>query len=192
MGNTTSDFHTLLDAFLSNKERPISEFYQSEYPKTKHFILKNGGDIDQVNDIFQEAFFSCWKKLSSGNFLPKTSLDIEAYLFTIAKNKWLDHVRIEAKKRTIPLNEFGNQMNELETTDLNDIHEKEQKLSITLSAFEKLGKDCKNLLTQFYFNKMSFKAIAINDNMEEASIKNKKYRCIQKLKELALNKKIEK
>lgn len=62
----------------------------------------------------------------------------------------------------------------------------EEQMSITLIAFENLGKACKDLLTQFYFNKMSMKTIAENLNIEEASAKNKKYRCIQKLKELAL------
>jgi len=192
MGNTTqiTEKFTLLDAFITNKEAPVREFYISEYPKTKHYILKNGGTVDHANDIFQEAYFSCWKKLSSGQFSPKNRAEIEAYLFTTAKNKWIDQVR--TKKKTTSIDTTAYQLSATETIQIHELNEQEQKLSITLNAFENLGEACKNLLTQFYFHKMSFKEIAVNNDMEEASVKNKKYRCIQKLKELALKKEIKK
>jgi len=79
-----------------------------------------------------------------------------------------------------------------ETTPIAEFYEKEERLTITLSAFESLGQACKDLLKQFYFHKMSLKSIAESLEMEEASAKNKKYRCIQKLKELALNKVLQK
>lgn len=190
MGDTTqiTARFTLLDAFTTNKEAPVREFYIAEYPKTKHYILKNGGAVDDANDIFQEAFFSCWKKLSSGQFSPKNRAEIEAYLFTTAKNRWIDQVRTQNKKKTISIDTTAHQLSATETIQIHELNEEEQKLSITLNAFKNLGQACKNLLTQFYFHKMSFKEIAINSDMEEASVKNKKYRCIQKLKELALNK----
>ena len=61
MESTAQRQHTLLDAFLTNKELLLKEFYIAEYPKTKYYILKNGGTIDNANDVFQEAFFACWK-----------------------------------------------------------------------------------------------------------------------------------
>lgn len=67
----TQDQFALLDAFLNNKEAPIRAFYITEYPKTKYYILKNGGTLDNANDVFQEAYFACWKKLSTGKFRPK-------------------------------------------------------------------------------------------------------------------------
>ena len=176
----------LLDAFLSNKEVPIKEFYIDEYPKTKYYVLKNGGTLDNANDVFQEAYFACWKKLSTGKFRPKNKAEIEAYLFTIAKNKWIDFTRTVAKKKTISIDEKIYELTDDETSKSSDRIEKEHQLNITLTAFENLGQACKDLLTQFYFQKLSLRDIAKNLDMEEASAKNKKYRCIQKLKELAL------
>ena len=176
----------LLDAFLSNKEVPIKEFYIDEYPKTKYYVLKNGGTLDNANDVFQEAYFACWKKLSTGKFRPKNKAEIEAYLFTIAKNKWIDFTRTVAKKKTISIDEKIYELTDDETSKSSDRIEKEHQLNITLTAFENLGQACKDLLTQFYFQKLSLRDIAKNLDLEEASAKNKKYRCIQKLKELAL------
>ena len=187
MENTAQRQHILLDAFLTNKEVLLKEFYIAEYPKTKYYILKNGGTIDSANDVFQEAFLACWKKLSTGKIIPKNSAEIEAYLFTTAKNKWIDQIRFRDRKKTISIDENVHQLAADETTSITEVHKKEEQLTITLTAFENLGQACKDLLTWFYFHKMSLRAIAESLDMEEASAKNKKYRCIQKLKELALN-----
>lgn len=187
MKSTAQTQHTLLDAFLTNKEVLLKEFYVAEYPKTKYYILKNGGTIDNANDVFQEAFFACWKRLSTGQSTPKNKSEIEAYLFTTAKNKWIDQIRVTGRKKTISIDDKIHQLAADEATPITEVHEKEEQLTITLSAFESLGQACKDLLTWFYFHKMSLRDIAESLDMEEASAKNKKYRCIQKLKELALN-----
>ncbi|MCG2419936.1 sigma-70 family RNA polymerase sigma factor [Aequorivita sp. F47161] len=177
----------LLDAFLNNEEVPIREFYIAEYPKTKYYILKNGGTVDNAKDVFQEAYFVCWKKLSSRKFQPKNKNEIEAYLFTIARNKWIDQTRAATKRKTTSINDKMYQL-AADDNPTGELEKKDKQLTITLAAFENLGQGCKDLLTQFYFNKMSLRTIAEKLNIEEASAKNKKYRCIQKLKELALGK----
>ncbi|MDY0102049.1 MAG: sigma-70 family RNA polymerase sigma factor [Lentimicrobium sp.] len=192
MGNTAQGHIKLLDAFLTNKEVLLKEFYIAEYPKTKTYILKNGGSIDNANDIFQEAFFACWKKLSTGKSSPRNKAEIEAYLFTTAKNKWIDQMRFTSKKKTISIDEKIHHLATDEMPPITEINEKEAQLTITLAAFENLGQACKDLLTWFYFHKRSLRAIAEGLDMEEASVKNKKYRCIQQLKELALNQVIQK
>lgn len=63
MNNTLNkEKFVLLDAFLTNKEMPTQKFYLAEYPKTKYYILKNGGAVDNAKDIFQEAFFNLLEK----------------------------------------------------------------------------------------------------------------------------------
>lgn len=190
MRTTIKGHFTLLEAFLNNKEEPLKEFYISEYPKIRYYILKNGGTLDNAKDVFQEAFFACWKKLNTGQSSPKNKAEIEAYLFTTAKNKWIDQIRVRGKKKIISIDEKIHHLAADETSPITEVHEKEEQLTITLSAFESLNQACKDLLTWFYFHKMSLKAIAESLEMEEASAKNKKYRCIQKLKELALSKEL--
>ena len=192
MDNTAQRQHTLLDAFLFNKEVLLKDFYIAEYPKTKYYILKNGGTLDNAKDVFQDAFFACWKKLNTGQSSPKNKAEIEAYLFATAKNKWIDQIRVSGRKKTISIDENAHQLAADESTPITEAHEKEKQLTITLAAFENLGQACKDLLTWFYFHKMSLKAIAESLDMEEASAKNKKYRCIQRLKELALNQELNK
>jgi len=56
-----------------------------------------------------------------------------------------------------------------------------------MHAFKGLGAPCKDLLMKFYFEKKSMKDIAEELQLDAASTRNKKYRCMQKLRELALN-----
>ena len=65
--------------------------------------------------------------------------------------------------------------------------EQDEQMDATMSAFARLGKECKELLTKFYFQKKSMREISAEDNLAEASARNKKYRCIQQLKDLALS-----
>ena len=53
-------------------------------------------------------------------------------------------------------------------------------------AFKNLGEACKSLLSKFYFEKKSMNVIAKELALDSASTRNKKYRCMQKLREIAL------
>jgi RNA polymerase sigma factor (sigma-70 family) len=60
------------------------------------------------------------------------------------------------------------------------------KLKLTMLAFKKLGQPCKELLNTFYFEKKSLKDIASKLKIEETTARNKKYRCMEKLRAMVL------
>ena len=74
-----------------------------------------------------------------------------------------------------------------ENNAINDDILKEQRLQDVMHAFKTLGEACKNLLSKFYFEKKSMNLIAKELGLDSASTRNKKYRCMQKLREIALN-----
>ncbi len=55
-----------------------------------------------------------------------------------------------------------------------------------MDAFKLLGNPCKQLLTTFYFEKKSLREIADELQIEENTARNKKYRCMEKLREMVL------
>ena len=56
-----------------------------------------------------------------------------------------------------------------------------------MEAFKNLGQPCKQLLTTFYFDKKSLRDIAVELSLDEASVRNKKYRCMEKLRNQVLD-----
>lgn len=175
----------LVTAIKSNDEKVLETLYKANYKKIELYILKNSGTIAQAKDIYQEAFITTWKNIKSDKFLPQNETAVQGYLYQIAKNKWTDYLRSSRFKKTTSIaNTFIETREPEEHSD--DEKSIDNRIHIAMSAFNKLGASCKELLTKFYFNKQSVKLIAEELNLEEASVRNKKYRCMQKLKTLTI------
>ncbi len=181
--STTSD--SIVKAIKANNEETLEHLYNINYPKVELFILKNNGTVDQAKDTFQEAFVAAWKNIKSNKFHPQSETAINGYLYTIAKNKWMDYLRSNLYKKTLSTSTHFQENKDTIETPNDDIF-KEQRLTNVMQAFNELGAACKTLLTKFYFEKKSMKQIAKELQLDAASTRNKKYRCMQKLRDKAL------
>lgn len=185
--NSTSSQSEIVSAIKANDNSVLKSIYTINYHKVESLVLKNNGTKDHAKDIYQEAFLALWKNIKLDKFTPKNENSLHGYLYTIAKNKWMDYLRSNNYKKTVvsdKINDFNT--SEADTTLNNDDILKEQRLSNVMQAFKDLGEPCKSLLRQFYFDKKSMKDIANELQLDAASTRNKKYRCMQKLREIAL------
>lgn len=172
-----------ITAIKTNNEHVLKKLYTDNFRKIEKFILMNNGSHPQAKDTYQEAFITVWRNVKAGKFEPRNETALQGYLFQIAKNKWTDFLRSSRFKKTqaMPDQMEASAEWEPEETEKND-----NQLLQVMGAFKKLGVPCRELLTYFYFGKKSVREIAGVLNIEEASARNKKYRCMQKLKELTL------
>ena len=178
----------LIEAFKRNEPAVLKEVYVSNYPKIEILVLNNNGSKDQAKDLYQEAFLAVWQNIKQNKFLPKTNSSINAYLYTIAKNKWMDYLRSNGYKKTIMASELNYfEPAEEENNGIDDDILKDKRLEDVMLAFKDLGQACKNVLRMFYFEKKSMNLIADELQIDSGSVRNKKYRCMQRLKEVVLN-----
>jgi RNA polymerase sigma factor (sigma-70 family) len=187
--NTITDTNSseIIELIKNNDEGILKILYQSNYPKIEAFVLKNSGTEEHAKDIFQDAFITVWKNVKTDKFITKNNHTLNGYLYTISKNKWMDYLRSKHYKKTV----VSSKLNHFEISDkeIHDKHDdilKENRLQGIMQAFKNLGLPCKALLTKFYFEKKSMNTIAKELQLNAASTRNKKYRCMQKLRELAL------
>ena len=178
----------IVKAIQANDEQVLKIIYQNNYYKVEQFVLKNNGSKDQAKDTYQEAFITVWQNVKNNKFIPKNDTAITGYLFTIAKNKWMDYLRSAKYKKTDTLSDFKSSNYLYVETHNSNYDKDEEKLKKIMIALKLLKEPCQKLLSIFYFEKKSLKIIAKELNIEEASARNKKYRCMEKLRELALNK----
>ncbi|MEZ4859062.1 MAG: sigma-70 family RNA polymerase sigma factor [Flavobacteriaceae bacterium] len=177
----------LVSAIHSNNELVLKQLYQNNYKKVETYILKNNGTMPQAKDIYQEAFIAVWQNIKEGKFTPHNESALQGYLYQIAKNKWTDELRSSRFKKTSSIESF-HQFSENEEESTSPFsEEKEQNSALVEQAFRSMGTECKELLSKFYFEKKSMRDIAAFFGIEEASARNKKYRCIQQLKELVIS-----
>lgn len=185
----TNNQSEVLQALLTNNEVVIDRLYVSNYPKVEYFILNNNGNKQDAKDIFQEAFIVLWRKVRGGNFVPQNETGVEGFLYRVAKNKWLDYLRSAKYKKSESFDHLTDNRLMKENTEIEkDENHYEEKLSSAMAAFKHLGKDCQVLLKKFYFEKKNMQEIAKELVIGSASVRNKKYRCMQSLKDLVNNK----
>ena len=182
-----SSSNSFIEAVKNNNAQVLKTLYVSNYPKIEIFILRNNGSKDNAKDIYQDAFLAVWQIIKQNKFIPQNESSINGYIYTIAKNKWLDVLRSQGYKKTIVASQLGYfEIKDEENNDIDDDILKDKRLEDVMLAFKHLGEACKSLLRKFYFEKKSMNLIAEELELDSASTRNKKYRCMQKLREIAL------
>ncbi|HEX8460782.1 MAG TPA: sigma-70 family RNA polymerase sigma factor [Segetibacter sp.] len=161
----------------SNDEKALKLFYQNNYPKVERYVLDNCGNIDEAKDVYQEAFIAVWRNIQLDRFQPQHEASLDGYLYQVAKNKWIDHLR---KVKRIPLVALTNVENGIQEVEL--LKDEELLIKNIKINFKRLGQVCKDVLSRFYYQKQSMKEIAEVLNWTEATTRNNKYRCIQQLR----------
>lgn len=173
-----------VNAIKANDDNVLKALYHDNYSKVESYVLTNSGTTDQAKDIYQEAFISVWRNIQLDKFIPAGETSLAGYLYQVAKNKWLDHLRSSHHTKVIPIEfaEVSMRPEEPLTADENEY------VIMVKKNLQKLGEDCRKVLTKFYYHKQSLKVIAEEFNWTEATARNNKYRCLQRLREL-VNKK---
>lgn len=180
----------LIDAIKTNNSVVLKQLYINNYHKIEALVLKNNGTTDHAKDIYQEAFIIVWNNVKSDSFVPQNETALQGYLYQIARNKWMDVLRSSRFKKTKSIRHELSVLDkriEFQNDEGQDIFK--QKLQQTMDAFKNLGNPCKQLLTDFYFENISLRDIANKLKIEENTARTKKYRCMEKLRELALTQK---
>ena len=172
-----------LYAVKANSSDVLELLYQDNYPKIRTYVLSNKGTEEQAKDILQEAFIAMWRNVQLDRFEPDSDTALNGYLYRIAKNKWLDHLRSAHHTKVVSINaELPEQVEDGVS------HEENEYITAVRKHYRTLGAACKDVLERFYFNNESLKLIAAAMSWTEATARNNKYRCIQRLKELISNK----
>lgn len=172
--------HEQFHAIRNNDEKAMSLFYQANYPKVEKYILDNNGTAEEAKDIYQEAFIAVWRNIQLGKFEPQQATSLNGYIYQVARNKWIDQLRQSKSRKVIPITDSLNSKEETATVS----EEEQQRLHSIKTNFKLLGDMCRDVLERFYYKKESMRTIADAMNWTEATAKNNKYRCLQKLREL--------
>jgi len=153
----------------------VRMLYKQHFAAVKQYVLQNSGTSNDAEDMFQEAVTILWLKVKDGSLVPNS--EPGAFLYQVAKNKWLDVVRSAAHRHMRILHDERQQDVRTETAD-----DTEEKLSRLREVYARLDEKCRQVLDQFYFERKDLATIASAMGVEEESIRTIKYRCMMKLR----------
>lgn len=173
------DLQTQVTGVLANDDKLLETLYIANYYKTEAFVMANSGTAEEAKDIYQEAFIASWQNIKAGRYVQQDGSSLEAYLFQIAKYKWYDYLKTTKRIKVVPVEE---------STFIEEAYNEEEQSYIEKVEhhFKNLGEPCRQVLTLFYFMKKSMNDIATTFSWTEATAKNNKYRCLQRLRNMVL------
>ena len=175
------NFYEIFVALKNNDGQILKQVYQQHYTMVEQYILQNSGTAEDAKDLYQEAFVAVWRNIQLNKFEPQHAGSLTAYIMQVSKNKWISALRATAGKQHVSIEEDAlDNAGELPAEENNYI-------SLVAAQFSHLGDNCKELLGRFYYKKESLKDIGAHFNWTEATAKNNKYRCLEKLRNLLKN-----
>jgi RNA polymerase sigma factor (sigma-70 family) len=182
--NTDTQYHTdevLLEGIRNEEDQAFRELYLRYFPMIHHLIMKNSGQLDDAKDIFQEMIIQLFINIRDRDFILTSRLS--TYMYSIARNKWRERLRKNARTDLVSM--VDTQTDHQEITELSDIETTGEQIEIMEKLMEHLTDECQKILRFFYFSRFSLEEIARKMNYTYEFAKQKKSRCLNKLRSLA-------
>ena len=163
-----------IKAILTNDIVTLKKIYQKYFPKIFSMVKLNNGNLEDAQDVFQEAMVVILKKASQKDFNLNT--EFYSYLYSVSKFIWLRQLKKKHRTEVTLDNEEG--LVHEDQWELITVEGERRKLY--LKFFAQLGKDCQDVLRLFFEGK-KLKTIAETKNYSIEYAKRKKYKCKEEL-----------
>lgn len=173
-----TEYSHYLEALVKNNSKIILTIYKENFFKVRAFVIKNNGQQQDAEDVFQKALMQLAVRYKKEPFEINSSF--EAYLFTVCKNLW----RRELNK------------SKLRVTNNDFIEPKDDNEDIAMALLEQkrwdLFNDCLNLISEnckqilkLFFAKIPYAEIMNKfEYNSETVVRQRVFKCKNKLKEL--------
>jgi len=142
-------------------------------------VRKNNGNSDDARDLFQEGVLALYVNIRQGRYQVQEGTRLSTYFCTLCRNLWISRLRKQQPVRSL---EEGQEFSDLPYPETAE--EQEHRITVLRAHFRQLGPSCQQLLNRFYYQRQSLREIAGELGLELASAKNKKYRCMEKLRSM--------
>jgi RNA polymerase sigma factor (sigma-70 family) len=174
---TTHPDQQYIDALLRNDRKLLEEMYAKYADKIKNMVLQNNGTESDAADIFQEAIVAIYQKAKKSNFV--LTCPLEAYLYLICKNRWINELKRKTNKVTFTDTEGYNYGEDVfkNTEVIISQHERKKLLD---EKFKELGERCRQLL-ELSWSGISMEEVAKALNNTYGYVRKKKSECVAKL-----------
>ncbi len=158
---------------FSTKDK--NEIYVKNYSKLRRYFLNNNIETnnseDLAHDVLTKAIMSLDKYKSEEN-------KFESWLFSIAKNKLIDHKRLVKRRNQVSIDEIA---------DMPEEELKEYDLGIKEILLDKLNPEEYKFADLYYFQGLKIKDLAIVYNKPHKSIENRICYINSKLKDILID-----
>lgn len=175
-----NDDARILDMIRRGDERALVELYEANRKMVAAFVARNNGTHDDHEDLLQESLVILWERVRSNRFEHASRLS--TFLYATARNIWLR--RLARAKKEVPTDLQPDSNPDPRASALEQMIEEEESLGVR-NALERIGEQCRELLTLFYWEERSMEEIAQRMGFANAeTVKSRKYQCKKSLEKI--------
>ena len=171
-----ADFY--IQGILERQSQVIRTIYDQYLPRITRFIVKNQGNEQDAQDIFQEAIMIIYANARKDGFALTCSF--YTYLHAICRNLWLRHLK-EKRKMSVTFSANWEYLNE---TEFEEAAREEEQFQLYWRHFKSLGKDCQRLLNLFFKGESMQTIMKVMGFGSEGYARKRKFQCKEKLMNL--------
>ena len=184
MNSDTKPEVLLLKAIKSGghyREEALARIYRNPSLKLKvvRHVQKWGGNIQDGEDMFQEAIIVLDRNVRENKFREESSID--AYLFSIGKFLWKNRMR-KTKKTVHTDEDYLVDKTVMDDPEVELISQ--ERKEILLKLMSQLGDRCQEVLKLWQLSYSMNEIAEIVGLSSDTMARKTKYRCMQKLLEL--------
>ncbi len=165
----------IIAGIIDGDDKILTCFYKENIRYIQGYILRNNGNLEDVEDVFQDALVVLYQKLRSG--LLELRVPIKTYFYGICKNLWRNRLK---KKKKLVIDDGWYRFEERTNNALIADIENQEREHLYRKHFQKLSIENKKLLSLFFEGK-SMKEISKIIGYSEGYTRKKKFEAKKKL-----------
>ncbi len=163
---------------LTDLERVMDSVYREHAAGVLHFLLYLSGNYALAQDLTSETFVRVWT-LAAGGI---RTASVKAYLFTIARNLYLDHARRQQSRRPVDMEDVTIPVGVADLPDAR--HEQREELAQTLRDLTALPEGDRAALVLAVFEELSYAEVAAALGIKVNAVKARVFRARLQLAEI--------
>lgn len=170
-----SDKDLISEYQVSSSAKCLEELYLRYHLKVRKYCYTILKDKETAGDLMQDTFI----KVSSNLSKLKNATTFVGWLFQIARNLCLDHIKKQSKTKAERVEETLDLADEI--IDLEDLEAKEFQISLMEILIDELNHEDKKMLKLKYVDKISIKGIQAEFDLSESAVKMRLARARKKV-----------
>ncbi len=178
--NKKNDDSNLIERMKAGDNTAFSDLYSLYFPVINNYIINQGGQRDDAQDIFSEAVLAIFQHAKREDFFLTVSL--KTYLFAICQRRWINEAHKMSRRKVILKADFSESKLEEKENPLSILEDVDNK-EFLMKALGQIGERCKMLLSYYSQNYSMAEIAQIQGYSSPDMVKKELYRCRIRLRE---------
>lgn len=163
-----------------DNEVVLASLYEEYYDKISRYVYVHIGDRTEAEDIAGEVFLKALESLKS---YQERGIPMQSWLFRIAHNMVVDHLRKAAKRKTIPIDTVQIEGG----TDPMTVAESNIEMERVARAMEQITKEQREVLRLRFFGGLTSKEAGSILNKSDGAVREMQRAAIENLRKLLIS-----